>query len=78
MVTHLHILFIASHNTTTVQSFNYSCTRTVTSVDAENLKNATVVMEVTSTANQPIATKVVHSQVELASNGEKKKNYSAW
>jgi hypothetical protein len=30
MVTHLHILFVASHNTTTVQSFNSSCTRTLT------------------------------------------------
>jgi hypothetical protein len=30
MVTHLHILFVASHNTTTVQSFHSSCTRTLT------------------------------------------------
>jgi hypothetical protein len=30
MVTHLHVLFVASHNTTTVQSFNSSCPRTPT------------------------------------------------
>jgi FAD/FMN-containing dehydrogenase len=31
MVTHLHILFVASSNTTTVQSFNSSCKHTPTS-----------------------------------------------
>jgi hypothetical protein len=30
MVTHLHILFVASHNTTSVQSFNSSCKSTPT------------------------------------------------
>jgi hypothetical protein len=37
MVTHLHILFVASHNTTTVQSFNSSCTRTLTETNYPDL-----------------------------------------
>jgi hypothetical protein len=39
MVTHLHILFVASHNTTTVQSFNSSCPRTPTERDHIKSRN---------------------------------------
>jgi hypothetical protein len=33
MVTHIHILFVASYNRTSVQSFNSSCPRTLTTSD---------------------------------------------